>query len=42
MGSLALDILKNWLIEWDTMKSIAKIVESSEKEFLMISYMYQY
>ena len=42
MGSSILDIQGNRLNEWDAMKSLGKIVEILEKEFSMISYMYQY
>ena len=42
MGSSALDILGDWLKEWDAMKSLAKVVEISEREFSMIFYMHQY
>ena len=37
MGSSTLGIWGDWLKEWDAMKSLAKIVEISEKEFSMIS-----
>ena len=36
MGSSTLDIWRDWLKEWDAMKSLAKVVEIS-KEFSMIS-----
>ena len=42
MGSSALGILGDSLKEWDAMKSFAKVVEISEKEFLMISNSHQY
>ena len=37
MGSSTLGIWGDWLKEWDAMKSLAKVVEISEKEFPMIS-----
>ena len=37
MGSSTLGIWGDWLKEWDAMKSLAKVVEISEKEFSMIS-----
>ena len=37
MGSSILGIEGDWLKEWDAMKSLAKVVEISEKEFSMIS-----
>ena len=37
MGSSALDIWGDWLKEWDAMKSLAKVVEISEKDFSIIS-----
>ena len=37
MRSFALSIWGDWLKEWDAMKSSAKVVEISEKEFPMIS-----
>ena len=37
MGSSTLGIWGSWLKEWDAMKSLAKVVEISEKEFPMIS-----
>ena len=37
MGSSTLGIWGDWLKEWDGMKSLAKVVEISEKEFPMIS-----
>ena len=40
MGSSALGIWGDWLKEWDAMKSLGKVVEISEKEFLKISYSY--
>ena len=38
MGSSTLGIWGDWLKEWDAMKSLANVVEISEKEFKMISY----
>ena len=37
MGSSTLGIWGDWLKEWDAMKSLAKVVEISKKEFSMIS-----
>ena len=37
MGSSTLGIWGDWLKEWDAMKSLAKVVELSKKEFPMIS-----
>ena len=37
MGSSTLGIWGDWLKEWDTMKSLAKVIEILEKEFSMIS-----
>ena len=37
MGSSTLGIWGDELKEWDTIKSLAKVVEISEKEFWMIS-----
>ena len=37
MGSSILGILGDWLKEWYAMKSLAKVVEISKKEFPMIS-----
>ena len=37
MGSSTLDIWRDWLKEWDAMKSLAKVVEISKKKFSMIS-----
>ena len=37
MGSSALGMWGDWLKEWDWMKSLAKVLEISEKEFPMIS-----
>ena len=37
MWSSTLDIWGYWLKEWDSIKSLAKVVEILEKEFLMIS-----
>ena len=42
MGPSTLNIWGDWLKEWDVMKSLAKVVEISEKEFPMISYKHQY
>ena len=36
MWSSTLDIWGDWLKEWDAMKSLAKVVEISKKEFSMI------
>ena len=38
MKLFALGIWGDWLKEWDAMKSSAKVVEISKKEFPMISY----
>ena len=37
-----LDIWRDWLKEWDAMKSLAKVLEILENKFLIILYMYQY
>ena len=37
MGSSTLGIWGDWLKEWDAMKSLAKVVEISKKEFSMIT-----
>ena len=37
MGSSALGIWGDWLKKWDVIKSLAKVVKISKKEFLMIS-----
>ena len=37
MGSSTLGIWGDWLKKWDVMKSLAKVVEISKKEFSMIS-----
>ena len=37
MGSSTLSIWGDWLKEWVAMKSLAKVVEISKKEFSMIS-----
>ena len=37
MGSSTLSIWRDWLKEWDAMKSLAKVVEILKKEFSMIS-----
>ena len=42
IGSSTLGIWGDWLKEWDVMKSLAKVVKISKKEFLMISYLHQY
>ena len=36
MESSALSIWRDWLMEWDAMKSLAKVVNISKKELLMI------
>ena len=37
MGSSPLSIWEDWVKEWDAIKSLAKVVEISDKEFPMIS-----
>ena len=37
MRSSALNIWGDWLKEWDAMKSLAKVLEISDKEFPMTS-----
>ena len=37
MGSSTLGIWRDWLKEWDAMKSLAKVLEISEREFMIIS-----
>ena len=42
MGLSTLGIWGDWLKKWDEMKSLAKVVEISDKEFQMIFYMHEY